>query len=59
MSDSQRGFELDTGFTDHFNTQLIITLNYGAIADLHTFTNHCYTYAGVLALSIDDSWYGF
>jgi hypothetical protein len=24
------------GFIDHFNTQLVITLDYSAIADLHT-----------------------
>jgi hypothetical protein len=30
-SDSRRGFGLD-----HFNTQLVITLNYSAIANLHT-----------------------
>jgi hypothetical protein len=34
--DYRRGFGLDIGFTDHFNTQTIITLNYSAIADLHT-----------------------
>jgi hypothetical protein len=28
VSDSRRGFGLDIGFTDHFNTQLVITLNY-------------------------------
>jgi hypothetical protein len=26
MSDSRRGFGLDIGFIDHFNTQLVITL---------------------------------
>jgi hypothetical protein len=26
----------DIGFIDHFNTQLVITLNYSAIADIHT-----------------------
>jgi hypothetical protein len=31
MSDSRRGFGLDIGFIDHFNTQLVIIL-----ADLHT-----------------------
>jgi hypothetical protein len=36
MSDSRRRFGLDIGITDHFNTQLVITLNYSAIADLHT-----------------------
>jgi hypothetical protein len=36
MSDSRRGFGLDIGFIDHFNTQLVITLNYSAIPNFHT-----------------------
>jgi hypothetical protein len=36
MCDSRRGFGLDIGFIDHFNTQLVITLNYSSIAHLHT-----------------------
>jgi hypothetical protein len=36
MSDSRRGFGLKIGFSDHFNTQLVIRLNYSTIADLHT-----------------------
>jgi hypothetical protein len=36
MSDSRRGFGLDIGFIDHFNTQLGTTSNYSAIANLHT-----------------------
>jgi hypothetical protein len=36
MSVSWQGFRLDIGFIDHFNTQLVITLNYSAIAHLHT-----------------------
>jgi hypothetical protein len=36
MSDSWWSFGLDIGFTDHFNTQFIITRNYSAIAILHT-----------------------
>jgi hypothetical protein len=36
MSDNRLGFALDIEFIDHFDTQLIITLNYSAIADLHT-----------------------
>jgi hypothetical protein len=36
MSDSGWSFGLDIGFIDHFNTQLIITLNYSTIADFHT-----------------------
>jgi hypothetical protein len=34
--DSWQGFGLDIGFTDNFSTQLVITLNYSAIADFHT-----------------------
>jgi hypothetical protein len=33
--DSRRGFGLDIGLIDHFNAQLIITLNYNAIANFH------------------------
>jgi hypothetical protein len=33
--DSRRGFGFDIAFTDHFNTQLVTTLNYSAIANLH------------------------
>jgi hypothetical protein len=36
MCDYRRGFGLDIGFIDHFNTQLVITLNYTANADIHT-----------------------
>jgi ethanolamine utilization microcompartment shell protein EutS len=36
MCDSRRGFALEVGFIDHFSTQLVTTLNYSAIADLHT-----------------------
>jgi hypothetical protein len=36
MSDCKQGFGLDTGFIDHFNTQLVIPLNYSAIANFHT-----------------------
>jgi hypothetical protein len=36
LSDSGRGFGLHVGFIDHFNTQLVITLNYSAIANFHT-----------------------
>jgi hypothetical protein len=32
----QKGFGLEIGFIDHFNTRLWITLNYCVIADLHT-----------------------
>jgi hypothetical protein len=47
MSDSQRGFGLDIGFTDHLNTQLVTTLNYSAIANFHTLyitTAHAKTF---------------
>jgi hypothetical protein len=36
MSDYRWGFGLEIGFIDHFNTRLMTTLNYSAIADLHT-----------------------
>jgi hypothetical protein len=36
MSDSRRGFGLHIEFIDHFNLQLVITLNYSAIANFHT-----------------------
>jgi hypothetical protein len=32
----RRGFGLDIGFIDHFSAQLVLTLNYSAIADFHT-----------------------
>jgi hypothetical protein len=35
-SDYRRGFGLGIGFLDHLNTRLMATLNYSAIADLHT-----------------------
>jgi hypothetical protein len=35
-SDCERGLGLDVEFIDYFNTQLVITLSFGAIADLHT-----------------------
>jgi hypothetical protein len=36
MNDSRLGFRLDIGFNGHFNTQLVITLNYSANAELRT-----------------------
>jgi hypothetical protein len=30
------GFGLKNGFIDHFNTRLVITINYSAIVNLHT-----------------------
>jgi hypothetical protein len=35
MSGYRRGFGLVTRFIDHFNTRLVTTLNYSAIANLH------------------------
>jgi hypothetical protein len=35
MRDFRRGFGLEIGFIDHFNTRLVTTLNYSAVADLH------------------------
>jgi ethanolamine utilization microcompartment shell protein EutS len=40
-SDSRLGFGLDIGFIDHFSTQLVITVNYNAIADFHTLQVSC------------------
>jgi hypothetical protein len=36
VCDCRRGFGLDIGFIDHFNTQLISISNYSAITNLHT-----------------------
>jgi hypothetical protein len=36
MSDSRRGFGLDIGFIDHFNTRLVITLTYSDIVNFHS-----------------------
>jgi hypothetical protein len=35
-NDYRRGFGLEIGFIDHFNTRIVTTLNYSAIANLHT-----------------------
>jgi hypothetical protein len=35
MSDSRRDFGLDIGYNDHFNTRLVTTFTYSAIADFH------------------------
>jgi hypothetical protein len=35
MSDSRRDFGLDIGFINHFNTRLVIALNYSAIANFN------------------------
>jgi hypothetical protein len=35
-SDYRRGFGLEIGFIDHFDTRLMTALNYSAITDLHT-----------------------
>jgi hypothetical protein len=35
-SDSRWGFELETRFIDHFNTQIVTTLDYSAITNVHT-----------------------
>jgi hypothetical protein len=34
--DSRRGFGLDIGFFGHFNTQLVILINYSSISNFHT-----------------------
>jgi hypothetical protein len=36
ISHSCWGFGLDIVFIDHFNTQLVITLNYSIITNFHT-----------------------
>jgi hypothetical protein len=36
MIDSRRGFGLEVGLIGHFSTQVVVTLNYSAIADFHT-----------------------
>jgi hypothetical protein len=43
-------FGLDIGFIDHFNIQLVITLNYSTIADLHTL-QITVTHTSVLSLA--------
>jgi hypothetical protein len=35
MCDYRQGFELDIGFIDHFNIQLVIALNYSDIVNFH------------------------
>jgi hypothetical protein len=40
LSEYRRGFGMDIGFIDHFNTQLVITFNYSTIANFHTLENH-------------------
>jgi hypothetical protein len=56
MGDCQRGFRLETGFIDHFNTQFMTTFNYSVIANLHTLqmtTIHAKTFhSGVSSLVI-------
>jgi hypothetical protein len=50
MSDYRRGFGLIIGFIDHFNTQLVTTLNYSAIAYLHNSQITRATKTNVLSL---------
>jgi hypothetical protein len=54
MSDSRRGFGSYIGFIDHFNTKLVTTVNYSAIADLHTL-QITVTRTSVLSLLLDVS----
>jgi hypothetical protein len=55
MSDSRRGFGLDIGHIDYFNTQLVIILNYSNIANLHTL-QITVTHTNFLSLLLDVSW---
>jgi hypothetical protein len=53
ISDSRRGFGLEIGFIDHFNTRLVITLNYSVIAYPHTSqitSAHAKSYLSLLSL---------
>jgi hypothetical protein len=55
MSDYRWGFGLEIGFIDHFNTQLVATLNYIAIANLHTLqinTAHAKSFQSVVSSSV-------
>jgi hypothetical protein len=49
MSDYRRGLGLEIHFIFHFNTRLVITLNYSAIAVLHTL-QFTVTHTSVLSL---------
>jgi hypothetical protein len=58
MSDSRRCLGSDIGFIDHFITQLVITLNYSAIADLRSLqitVLHIHTHIIVLRLLLNVS----
>jgi hypothetical protein len=55
-SDYRRGVGFDIRFIDHFNTKLIITLNYKAIANFHTLQinithTHTHTHTSVLSVT--------
>jgi hypothetical protein len=54
MSDSRRGFGLDIGFIDYFNTRLIIILKYSVIANFQTL-QITVTHTSVLSLLLDIS----
>jgi hypothetical protein len=52
MGDYRRVFGLEMGFIDHFNTRLVTTLNYGAIANLHnlqTTTAHAKSFQSAVS----------
>jgi hypothetical protein len=53
VSDSRRGFGLDIGFIDHFNTQLVITLLCLLISILYEslFHSHTHTHTSVLSVT--------
>jgi hypothetical protein len=55
MSDYRWGFGLEIGFIDHFNTRLMTTLNYSAIADFHTLqitTAHAKSFQSVVSAPV-------
>jgi hypothetical protein len=57
--DYRRGLQLNTGVTDHFNTQLLTTLYHNAFANFHTlqFTRaHAEFFFRPVMSSLDVSW---
>jgi hypothetical protein len=55
ISDSRLAFGLEIGFVDHFNLRIVTTLNYSAIADLHTLqitTAHAKCFQSAVSSSV-------